>query len=268
MNTKFITYIIIIALSINLLFLINERFFNEKNRNILVMYSGGLDSTTSLYKLLKNTSHNIYVHHVILKDNSDRWKSELNVTREIVNYLKVNIRNFDYTESTIDLRLQSIDKKGGSRHDDLSSIVFTATQICTIEIYKSIDYIVISNLECEMDEKVKKYIQNMIDIQHKKRWAAKKPKMIDPLKEFYNKKCSLNMKNINKLKEIASEKIIQEYKSSDITTDLFKEIICTKREMYNYLPKTLQNKIVYCREPVNNKMCNKCFNCMLYKNII
>ena len=71
MNNKLIIYMVIIVLSINLVFLINERISNNKSRNILVMYSGGLDSTTSLYKLLKESNHNIYVHHIILKDSTN-----------------------------------------------------------------------------------------------------------------------------------------------------------------------------------------------------
>ena len=62
--------------------------------------------------------------------------------------------------------------------------------------------------------------------------------------------------------------LIAESPVHDITDQLFINIICVKRKMYNYLPNDLKEKIVYCREPINNNKCNKCFNCMLYKNII
>lgn len=267
MNNKLIIYMVIIVLSINLVFLINKRISNNKSRNILVMYSGGLDSTTSLYKLLKESNHNIYVHHIILKDSTNRWNYELKSTYNILNYLK-QIRNFNYTESVIDLKLNSLDKKGGSRHDDLSTVIFIASQIFSIETYKKIDDIVISNLECELDPINKRYINEMIDVHHRKRWTSKKPKLIDPLKCFYSKKCSIDRNNLKKLRALALKTMISEYTPDDINYSLFQEIICTKRRMYKYLPNNLRNKIVYCRNPIKNKNCGKCFNCLLYKNII
>jgi len=231
------------------------------------MFSGGLDSTTSLYKLLKETKHNIYVHHIILKDNSNRWKDELYATHDIINYFR-KIRSFDYSESTVDIPLNSLDIKGGSRHDDNSTVIFIASQICTIESYKKIDYIVISNLECELDYFTKEYMNDMINITTKKRWSAKKPIIYDALSDFNNSKCLVNKDNINKIKKILSTKIIQEFSINDLTDKLIIDIICMKRKMYDFLPIELQNKIIYCRNPINKKNCNKCFNCILYKNII
>lgn len=266
MKCQYLLYMLITLLSINLGLLIKKKITNT-NRNILVMFSGGLDSTTSLYKLLKETTHNIYVHHIILKDNSDRWKTELHSTNNILNYLR-NIRNFDYSESTVDLNLNAIDIKGGSRHDDLSTVIFIASQIFSIETYKNIDDIVISNLECELDPINKKYINEMIKIHHQKRWTSNKPKLIDPLKQFYSRKCSINNNNVNNLRRIALKTMVSEYTANDINFSLFYELICTKRKMYNYLPDKLKNKIVYCRNPINNNRCKKCFNCLLYNNII
>lgn len=237
-------------------------------KNILVMFSGGLDSTTALYKLLKETNNNIYVHHIILKDTSNRWKYELDTSRDIVKYLK-NIRPFDYSESTVDVQLNSEDPKGGSRHDDNSTVLFIANQISTVESYKKIDYIVISELECEQDKSTKDYATDMIDVMHKRKWSVKKPKMYDPLKEFNNNKCTINKDIINKIKNyVLSNLITQETPLNLITNELFINIICTKRKMYQYLPQDLQNKIVYCRTPNNNNKCNNCFNCLLYENIV
>ena len=48
------------------------------------MFSGGLDSTCALYKLLKETNYTIYAHHIILKDSTKRWEVELNRSRLII----------------------------------------------------------------------------------------------------------------------------------------------------------------------------------------
>ena len=270
MKYNYVIYILVSLLFI--LFHCNRKAWgkkqtNNESKNILVMFSGGLDSTTALCKLLKETKHNIYVHHIILKDNSNRWKDELTATHIIIKYLN-KIRPFEYSESTVDLRLNSIDIKGGSRHDDISTIIFIANQICTIESYKKIDYIVISNLDCELDDLTKEYINNMINITHTKRWSAKKPIVYDALSEFNNSKCLVNINNINKLKKMAYSILIQEIRVNDITTQTFIDIICMKRKMYEYLPTELKKEIIYCRDPKNNKKCNKCFNCLLYNNII
>ena len=194
MKSNYYIYILFIVI---FLLCYKKRSYNNKPKNILVMFSGGLDSTTALYKLLKETKHKIYAHHIILKDKTNRWKYELNASRNIIKYLK-NIRSLDYTESTIDIQLNSKDKKGGSRHDDNSTVIFIASQICTIEIYKKIDYIVISNLNCELDNNTKEFMNKMINIMQKKRWAAKKPVIYDALSDFNNSKCSVKKKDITK----------------------------------------------------------------------
>lgn len=264
MNYKYYIYILLIAI-----FVLNYKSKNNiyVKKNILVMFSGGLDSTTALYKLLKETNHNIYAHHIILKDKSDRWKYELKASRDIIKYLK-NIRPFDYSESTVDLKLNSKDENGGSRHDDNTTVIFIASQICTIEIYKKIDYIVISNLDCELDYSTNNFMDNMIHIMQKKRWAAKKPIIYDALTEFNNSKCSIKRKLIKNIKEIAYKNLTIEKTNDNINDELFINTICVKKKMYEYLPNYLKNKIIYCRLPKNNKNCNKCFNCILYQNVI
>lgn len=69
---------------------------------ILVMFSGGADSTYMLYHYLKNTNYNIHAHHISMRYPSEpRWKEEDIASRKIVEYCK-NIRGFHYTESRLD----------------------------------------------------------------------------------------------------------------------------------------------------------------------
>ena len=100
MKYYYIIYILFIILYVLLRY--KKDHFNNSTKNILVMFSGGLDSTTALYKLLKETKHNIFVHHIILKDRSNRWKHELQACKNIVSYLK-KIRPFNEISSPLRL---------------------------------------------------------------------------------------------------------------------------------------------------------------------
>jgi 7-cyano-7-deazaguanine synthase in queuosine biosynthesis len=66
----------------------------------IILFSGGLDSTYLLYDHVMR-KENIYVHHIILKNNTQpRWREELKASRNIVNYLKKYYdHDFTYTES-------------------------------------------------------------------------------------------------------------------------------------------------------------------------
>lgn len=230
------------------------------------MFSGGLDSTTALYKLLKETNYNIYVHHVALKDTSSRWIYENKACHQILKYLK-NIRNFNYSQSEFFLPMNSQDKLGGSRDDDNTTITFIASKIFTVEKYKNIDYIVISNLDCELDNNTKIFMNDMITIMHKYKWSSKKPIIYDPLKSFYNTNCDIDYQTVNKL--LQNIKLTAESNKYLNYNNIIKQIICTKKKMYNFIPQELKNKIVYCRNPKDNNIkCRSCFNCILWKNII
>lgn len=265
MKLIYIPYILFLTLLITL-FIINNKKIQGK-KNILVMFSGGLDSTTSLYKLLKYTDHNIYVHHINLKDNTNRWISENHACEKIITYLK-NVREFNYTQSEFYLPLNSTDKLGGSRDDDNTNILFVASKIFTVEAYKNIDHIVISNLKCELDNKTINFNKNFLNLMHSYKWSSKKPSIIDPLKDFYCTKCNINSNNVSILNKYIKTLKIVENKNIKFNNNLIIELICSKKKMYNFLPKFLKSNIVYCRNPNNSINCNKCFNCLLYKNII
>ena len=72
--------------------------------NSLLMFSGGLDSTYALAKLLRETDDEVIVHHIHLMTN--RWQhiAEAERCRKIVTYCHENMRPFVYTQSGIDHR--------------------------------------------------------------------------------------------------------------------------------------------------------------------
>lgn len=64
---------------------------------ILVMLSGGLDSTGMLVKLLQETNEPIHVHHIIINNKEKRWMAENLAVKNIVEYCYKNYREFKYT---------------------------------------------------------------------------------------------------------------------------------------------------------------------------
>jgi 7-cyano-7-deazaguanine synthase in queuosine biosynthesis len=64
---------------------------------ILLMFSGGLDSTGVFYKLMKE-NRKLHVHHMHLFNKENRQKAEEISVKNICEYMK-NIGNFSYSES-------------------------------------------------------------------------------------------------------------------------------------------------------------------------
>lgn len=66
---------------------------------ILVMLSGGLDSTGALYKLLTETSEPIHAHHLDIQNLENRWIPERYAVSKVLEFCK-KIRDFKFTSST------------------------------------------------------------------------------------------------------------------------------------------------------------------------
>jgi hypothetical protein len=76
----------------------------------LVMWSGGLDSTYALARLLEQTDDEVYAHHIHLnaprddgKARSRRCEFEAQAVPRLSSLLKSRYRGFDYSESRADL---------------------------------------------------------------------------------------------------------------------------------------------------------------------
>lgn len=66
----------------------------------LVMWSGGIDSTYVLAKMLKETDHEIHAHHIHLVNKENRAKAESDAVNILLKKLN-NIRSFDFSQSLI-----------------------------------------------------------------------------------------------------------------------------------------------------------------------
>jgi len=70
----------------------------------LLMFSGGIDSTYALAKLLRETEDEVLVHHIHLLTNTGRHIPEARSCKQIVDYCRRTMRPFFYSESAIDHR--------------------------------------------------------------------------------------------------------------------------------------------------------------------
>lgn len=73
-------------------------------RITIVMFSGGVDSTYALTRLLRETDDFLVAHHIHLVNQEGRHLAEARACSRIVDYLKEKIRPFEYSESTLDRR--------------------------------------------------------------------------------------------------------------------------------------------------------------------
>lgn len=69
---------------------------------MLVMFSGGLDSTAMLVKLLAEEHEELRVHHIRMTNAERRDLAESRAVRAIVAYCRARYRAFRYSESALD----------------------------------------------------------------------------------------------------------------------------------------------------------------------
>ena len=70
----------------------------------LAMFSGGLDSTAMLVKLLTQTQEELRVHHIRLANREERAEAEQAAVEGIVAWCRSRYRPFRYSESALDFR--------------------------------------------------------------------------------------------------------------------------------------------------------------------
>jgi 7-cyano-7-deazaguanine synthase in queuosine biosynthesis len=89
----------------------------------LVMFSGGVDSTAMLVKLLAESAEELRVHHIRMQNREGRDRAEGRAVEGIVAYCRAHYRDFRYSESALDFStLEAIPI-------DYLSIAFVACQV-------------------------------------------------------------------------------------------------------------------------------------------
>ena len=77
---------------------------SRRPKTTIVMFSGGIDSTYTLVRLLKETTDDLLVHHIHFINTEDRHKVEAEHAHRIVAHCRETYRPFAYTESALDHR--------------------------------------------------------------------------------------------------------------------------------------------------------------------
>jgi 7-cyano-7-deazaguanine synthase in queuosine biosynthesis len=75
-----------------------KEFNIDNDSNILLMFSGGLDSTGALWNLLKDKKNKIHLHHLYLLNKENRADAEQNAVQNILSYIKQR-HTIKYSES-------------------------------------------------------------------------------------------------------------------------------------------------------------------------
>jgi 7-cyano-7-deazaguanine synthase in queuosine biosynthesis len=95
---------------------------------VLLMFSGGIDSSALLEVLLKKREEfyfDIHVHHVEIKNKAHRWTFENKACEKNISYLKNKYGEFEYTSSSVDLMFANVHYKV-----DSEIYMFMAGQVC------------------------------------------------------------------------------------------------------------------------------------------
>lgn len=76
---------------------------------VVVLWTGGVDSTGVLYKILKDFPIDVVAHHIHFKNREKkRWEAEKDAIDTMIPWLRKNVREFEYSESTIEMDLKFI----------------------------------------------------------------------------------------------------------------------------------------------------------------
>jgi len=87
------------------------------------MFSGGLDSTAMLLKLLEETREELHVHHIRMENRQVRDGAEQQAVERVLAWCRAHCRPFRYSESGLDFRaLEAIPI-------DYLSVAFVACQV-------------------------------------------------------------------------------------------------------------------------------------------
>lgn len=80
-----------------------------EEETILLMFSGGVDSTYLLYHYLRDTGHPVHAHHISVRyPHQKRWQGEDPASEKIVAWCRENVRDFEYSTSGFDLNFPRV----------------------------------------------------------------------------------------------------------------------------------------------------------------
>lgn len=210
----------------------------------LILFSGGLDSTGMLYKLLHESNALNHVHHLTIKNAEDRWQAEDDAVEKIVRYFRKDF-NFGFSNNVYEFK-------------DVFGHRYTGLDTYTIgndagNVARALQY--------QFFNSHQEYFK--VDIC----WATTKDDMSEEDMNTDPRWIGSNM-------AIASH--FQDYVKEGTAIPQIVEPVThmTKKEIWDMLPSELQEMTMSCRNPtfVNNEwvhcgMCHSCQNMFIAQGV-
>ena len=203
----------------------------------LVVWSGGLDSTYSLVRLLKETDDNVFAHHIHFKGRNDSGESvshkceyEAVAIEKMRPYIEETFRPFTYSESHLDISAFTVFAR------DTATSMFFAAQAAMTYGFTPRDRIL---LGMNRDEDV--------------RWNA-----------------GTDSYRYRRLVTIRMLKAVME--SEEVPYFYLFDPRPSKQEEADFLPYELFRMSASCRDPLLVEdgfgMCGACLECRTLKNVV
>ena len=218
-----------------------------RKKSAVLMLSGGIDSVAGLKYVLVETDESLYVHHIHLKNNEgfeyQRYKKEAEAVRKIVPYMKKTFRNFNYTESTIDIRQITGLLPDYYEEEDSSLMVLNP-------ILDRLFWSLMAGVLSKSTNSNKVYIGTCSEDYIKYRYD-------------YDELSYENQKKFISNPAISSASYPHE---TPIVLAAPNDPILTKRQSIKYIGEELMNMVWYCREPIEKNgefvVCHECSSCI------
>lgn len=104
----------------------------SKAENVVVMFSGGMDSVSLAWNLLEHTEQNIHIHAIHLDNSEGRFKAEGKAIHDSITWLKENQRSFEFSSSLYSWKA----KYPGGR--DMALAMFQACRVINTQARSSV----------------------------------------------------------------------------------------------------------------------------------
>ncbi|WP_421763612.1 hypothetical protein [Ekhidna sp.] len=202
------------------------------NQTILCMFSGGIDSTGVLHKLMTDPEYKdfeLIVHHIHIVNRENRALAEATAVKSILAYYqKQDERNFTITASTFNTS-GFAPLKANRFPFDMDVCAFFSANICASR--KDIVSVAMGRTKTDVESGGENFMMRM-------------------------KRAQAIFKSVLSLEE----EVIPQY--------IFPMVNYTKQEIWNFLPPEVRSNTWWCRRPIyENSMPKSCGKCQTCKDV-
>jgi 7-cyano-7-deazaguanine synthase in queuosine biosynthesis len=209
-----------------LLTLLNIPTRKRKERlRYLLNFSGGLDSTYTLYKhLIDKPNEKLLVHHCVIINHQNRWQKESKSVKKIIKWISKNVSdNFTYVETMFDSSQLEARCLDGQIVAFMNGVMFRKPR------FRSIKFTYLNTPRDEYD---------------------RLGDHLDKLNE-----------NFKSIRSIPQESLLKKQKYVQKIKPIYLLKHTYKRQMIEEMPDKLVRLTWSCRTPKRGKRCIKCHTC-------